>query len=72
MKIFHLGRIMRRILCFAMNHRYCKCGWCIRHPICLDCNYDKVCNEFHKDLLEGLKCQESTYDLLELRGVLEN
>ena len=57
----------RRLLCIFFNHRYCKCGWCRRHPICLDCNYDKICNTRYPNLYEGLKCQEYTYDLLELR-----
>lgn len=53
------------------SHRYCKCGWCKRHPICLDCYYDKVCNQYHENLNEGLRCQDNTYDLLQLRGVIE-
>lgn len=62
---------IRRFFCILFNHRYCKCGWCKRHPICLDCYYDKSCLEYHKDLETGMRCQDTTYELLEMRSFIK-
>jgi len=54
----------RKWVCRLREHQYCKCGWCKRHPICVRCNFDKVCNTIHDNLMNGIKCQHATYDLL--------
>jgi len=45
------------------GHKYCKCGWCIKHPICRRCYWDTNCKEYHPTLAEGMKCQHFFYEL---------
>ena len=58
--------------CNLFGHKFCKCGWCKQHKICLRCYWDNSCLKYHPDLLRGMLCQASSYELLEVRGVLEN
>ena len=54
------------VRCRILGHKFCKCGWCIRHPICRRCFYDKVCNTKYGSLRDAMKCQHQTYNLLEI------
>lgn len=63
---------MKSWKCILFGHLYCKCGWCIKHPICRRCFWDRNCLEFHPNLGAGMRCQHSSYELNQLRGVIQN
>ena len=63
---------MKNILCKIFGHKYCPCGWCIKHPICRRCYWDRNCRRFHSSLSKGIKCQHVTHDLLKSQGDVKN
>lgn len=61
----------KNLKCILFGHKFCKCGWCIKHPVCRRCFWDRNCNSFHSGLRDAVRCQHDTYDFLQLRGVLD-